>query len=262
MLTPGLRYRLAASVTTTPRPTKTGETHRRVRRASAAPRTAMTVRRSENTANAPVRHSVVDGERRIVLGALAQCLKNGAQHLAEHLIPFDRLSDASGACDDWSMRILVVNSHHYRRGGDSGHFLDHVAALEGRGHEVAVFCMHHEQNLPSVWSEYWAPYIEYRDALPVRDRLRAAWRSLQSGEAARGMRRLLRDFEPEIVHFHSVQHHLTLAVVESCLSAAVPTAWTLHDYRTVCPASALLSRGEVCEKCERGALLALRHRTV
>ena len=112
--------------------------------------------------------------------------------------------------------------------------------------------MHHEQNLPSVWSEYWAPYIEYRDALPVRDRLRAAWRSLQSGEAARGMRRLLRDFEPEIVHFHSVQHHLTLAVVESCLSAAVPTAWTLHDYRTVCPASALLSRGEVCEKCERG----------
>ena len=155
-------------------------------------------------------------------------------------------------CDDSAMRILVVNSHHYRRGGDSGQFLDHIAALEGRGHEVAAFCMHHEQNLPSVWSQYWAPHVEYRGALTVGDRLQAAWRSIHSAEAARGMTRLLEDFEPDVVHFHSVQHHLTLAVVEACLSAGVPTVWTLHDYRAVCPASALLSGGEVCEQCAGG----------
>ena len=150
------------------------------------------------------------------------------------------------------MRVLVVNSHHYRRGGDSAQFLDHVAALEGRGHDVAVFCMRHPDNLPSVWSEYWAPHVEYRGVLSVRDRVHAAWRGIHSAEAARGMKRLLRDFRPDVVHFHSVQHHLTLAVVDACLSAHLPTVWTLHDYRAVCPASALLRNGELCERCAGG----------
>lgn len=112
--------------------------------------------------------------------------------------------------------------------------------------------MRHPDNLPSVWSEYWAPHVEYRGVLSVRDRVHAAWRGIHSAEAARGMNRLLRDFRPDVVHFHSVQHHLTLAVVDACLSAHLPTVWTLHDYRAVCPASALLRNGEVCERCAGG----------
>jgi len=57
------------------------------------------------------------------------------------------------------------------------------------------------------------------------------------------------DFEPDVVHFHGVHHHLTLGAVEACLSARVPVVWTLHDYRTVCPATSLLRAAEVCERC-------------
>jgi glycosyltransferase involved in cell wall biosynthesis len=150
------------------------------------------------------------------------------------------------------MRVLVVNSHHYRRGGDSAQFLDHVSALRSRGHEVAVFCMDHPDNLPSPWSGYWAPYVEYRGELSLRERVHAAARGTYSLEGRRGMRRLLRDFRPHVVHFHSIAHHLTLSVVDAALEAHTPTVWTLHDYRTVCPASALLRHGEVCERCAGG----------
>ena len=150
------------------------------------------------------------------------------------------------------MRIVVASSFHYRRGGDSNHFLDLIAELESRGHEVAVFSMHHPQNLPSRWSQYWAPYVEYRDKLDGLGRLRAGWRSIHAAESRRQMNRLLRDFAPDIVHFHSVHHHLTLSAVEACLTARLPVVWTLHDYRTVCPATSLLCRDELCERCAGG----------
>lgn len=150
------------------------------------------------------------------------------------------------------MRILVANSFHYLRGGDSAQFLDHVDALERRGHQVAVFSMRYEQNLPSRWSEYWAPRVEYRGALTSRDRVHASWRSIHSAESGRRMARLLRDFRPDVVHFHSVHVHLTLSIVQACISATVPTVWTLHDFRCVCPATSLLRGDRRCERCRGG----------
>lgn len=150
------------------------------------------------------------------------------------------------------MRILAANSFHYRRGGDSSHFLDLVAELENRGHEVATFSMQHARNLPSRWEDYWAPNVEYRGKLTVLDRLHASWRSVYSAESARRMARLLADFEPDIVHFHSVHHQLTMSVVQACFSRGVPVVWTLHDYRTVCPAISLLRGSAICERCAGG----------
>jgi glycosyltransferase involved in cell wall biosynthesis len=158
----------------------------------------------------------------------------------------------AAAWENAGVRILVVNSMYYRRGGDAGHFFDHVTELERRGHEVAVFCMEHPQNLPSVWSSYWAPHVEYRGDLTLRDRLHAAWRSIYSAETERRIRRLLEDFRPDVVHFHSVHHHLTLGVVSACSRVGVPIVWTLHDYHTVCPVATLLRGDSVCEQCSGG----------
>ena len=150
------------------------------------------------------------------------------------------------------MRVLLASSFHYRRGGDSGQFLDLASQLESAGHEVAVFSMDHPQNLASPWRPYWLRYVEYRGDLSVLDRLSAALSSVHNAEGSRRMARLLRDFNPDVVHFHSVHHHLTLAAVEACILARIPTVWTLHDYRCVCPATSLLRAGQVCERCAGG----------
>lgn len=67
------------------------------------------------------------------------------------------------------------------------------------------------------------------------------------------MASLLAEFQPDVVHLHSIHHHLTLAVIDACLDAGLPVVWTLHDYRSVCPATSLLRRGETCERCSGGA---------
>lgn len=150
------------------------------------------------------------------------------------------------------MRILQANSFHYRRGGDSVQFLELADALGERGHDVGMFSMHHSGNLPSRWSPYWVANVEYRGELSSADRLRAAWRSVYSPSVGRHMTSLVRDFGPDVVHFHSVQHHLTVAAVDACLALGVPTVWTLHDYRSVCPATSLLRAGELCDRCAGG----------
>jgi len=150
------------------------------------------------------------------------------------------------------MRIVLANSFHYRRGGADIQFLDLAAALEKQGHSVARFSMHHPEDRESPWSPYWVPYVEYRREMTVAERLKALMRSTYSVDARRQMTRLLQDFQPDLVHFHSVQHHLTLAAVAACFDSHVPVVWTLHDYRSVCPSTALLSHGRPCEACRGG----------
>lgn len=151
------------------------------------------------------------------------------------------------------MRILLANSFHYRRGGDSGQYLDLATSLSERGHAVATLAMRHPENLPTPWAEYMVPHVEYRREVTGVDRLRTGWRSVYSGESRRCMERLIADFAPDVCHFHSVHHHLTLAVVDACAAAGVPIVWTLHDYRTVCPATSLLRASQTCERCARSA---------
>ncbi len=150
------------------------------------------------------------------------------------------------------MRVVQATSFHYRRGGDSIQCLELSDALRQSGHDVAAFSMNHPDNVASPWQRYWVDHVEYRGDLTAIDRLRAAWRSVYHVESGRKMGRLLRDFAPDVVHFHSVHHHLTMAAVEACEKARVPIVWTLHDYRTVCPATSLLRGDEVCERCAGG----------
>lgn len=151
------------------------------------------------------------------------------------------------------MRILLVNSFYYPRGGDCIHLLALERLLRDAGHEVAVFAMQHPDNLPSSWSTYWPRQVEYRGALGVWDQAAAAVRSVYAPSVAHSLAAQLRDFTPDVVHLHSIHHHLTLSVLDEAKRHGLPLVWTLHDYRTVCPATHLLRRGLPCELCAEGA---------
>jgi glycosyltransferase involved in cell wall biosynthesis len=149
------------------------------------------------------------------------------------------------------VRILLVNSFHYRRGGDSAHVLDLERLLLARGHDVAVFSMQHPSNEPSPWSDYWVRRVEFRgsESTPA---LVAGLRSVYSLEAKRAFARLATEFRPDVVHIHALHHHLSTSVIAQAKRMRLPVAWTLHEYRTVCPATDLLCSGRICEACAGG----------
>jgi len=118
------------------------------------------------------------------------------------------------------VRILQVND--YATGGGAEVLMQRTAdLLSQRGHEVRVFT---------------------GDGAGLT---RTAWTYVANRAACRGLRRVLDEFRPDVVHFHNVYHLLSPTVL------AEAGAWkrasggkgriilTAHDYHMVCPNSGL-----------------------
>ena len=150
------------------------------------------------------------------------------------------------------MRVLMVQTYHYYRGGDSTCMFNLARLLESRGHEVIHFAMNHPQNLPSPWSEYFTSEIDF-PALLGESSARAAasviGKSIYNREARRLIARLADETKPDIAHFHNIHGHLTTSIIAPLRKRGIPIAWTLHDYRLVCPNTTFLRGDEVCERC-------------
>jgi glycosyltransferase involved in cell wall biosynthesis len=150
------------------------------------------------------------------------------------------------------VKILMVQTFYYYRGGDSTYMLNLSKLLEEKGHEVIPFAMRHPQNLPSPYERFFAPEIDFPSLLADFSP-RAAWtvlaRSVYNREARRKIAALADEVKPDIAHFHNIHGHLTTSIIGPLRRRGIPIVWTLHDFRQVCPNTSFLSHGEICERC-------------
>jgi glycosyltransferase involved in cell wall biosynthesis len=150
------------------------------------------------------------------------------------------------------MRVLMVQTFYYRRGGDSTYMLSLSKSLEEMGHEVVPFAMEHPKNLPSPYERFFVREIDFPHLLRSSSP-KAAWkvatRSIYNGEARRKIAALADEVKPDLAHFHNIHAHLTASIVAPLRARGIPIVWTLHDYRLICPNTSLLSRGRICERC-------------
>lgn len=150
------------------------------------------------------------------------------------------------------MRVLLLNTYHYRRGGAETHVLALAEMLRSHGHEVRFFGMKHPHDLPGEDDQFWVSEIDF-EALNKRKTPAAAWqvvkRTFYSFEARQQLERLLDDWLPDVAHIHNIHGHVSPSVLDSLAAYKVPVVWTLHDYRLLCPDTHFLSRGRVCEEC-------------
>ncbi|MGC9315186.1 MAG: glycosyltransferase [bacterium] len=159
------------------------------------------------------------------------------------------------------MRILLVNTFHYYRGGASVYVLKLAELLESHGHEVFHFAMQHPQSLPCPeTAEYWPPNIEYPELLKhktpanIRRVLKIA---IHNKAAEEGIRRLIAEKGPfDIAHLNNIMHHLTPSILYPLKEAGIPVVWTLHDYSLICPNTNFINNrtGKLCNKCIPGGL--------
>ena len=155
------------------------------------------------------------------------------------------------------MKILIVNTRHYRGGGDSNYAFNLAELLRERGHEAFFFAMQGESNLPDPNADLFVSRIDYR-ALNQRKNpvtvLRVLTRSIYSTEARRKFSKMLDRVKPDIVHLQNIHAHITPSVIFEAKRRGLPVVWTLHDYKLVCPNSHFLidQTGEICEACRGG----------
>lgn len=153
------------------------------------------------------------------------------------------------------MKVLLVNTYYYLRGGDCKYTLSLADILRRKGHEVFFFGMKDPQNLPGLQNELFVSHIDFVEMNKeknVVNGLRVLSRSIYSREAKRNIRKLIDRVRPDIAHLQSIHAHLTPSVIVQLNNQKIPVLWTLHDYKLICPEAHFMSHGEICEDCKGG----------
>jgi glycosyltransferase involved in cell wall biosynthesis len=151
------------------------------------------------------------------------------------------------------MKILIVNTYHYLRGGDCQHAFGLGKLLQQNGHEIHYFAMKGNKNLTCGDDGYFVKEIDYRKALNNRNpfnAFRVILHSIYSIEARRNIARLLDKVKPDIVHLQSIRHHLTKSILPELDKRNIPVVWTLHDFKEICPNTSFYNGRTICESCK------------
>jgi glycosyltransferase involved in cell wall biosynthesis len=155
------------------------------------------------------------------------------------------------------LRVGVVNKYARVTGGADRNCLDLARLLRARGHAVRFLATDDAANVEDdgIFVESRVTH-ETRDALGWRQRSRVAVGSVWNAEAAAAMERLVKEFEPDVIHAHKLLPTLSLAPIAIARRHGVPVLQTLHDYE-LASASALDARGWIDHRETRYSYRAL-----
>ncbi|MDD7738616.1 MAG: glycosyltransferase family 4 protein [Lachnospiraceae bacterium] len=157
------------------------------------------------------------------------------------------------------MKILMVNKFLYPKGGAETYMLLLGNNLASRGHKVEYFGMYHPDNIVgNQWNLYTKPVDFHKQGR--RANLVNPWKIICSSEAGRKMEKLLREFQPDVVHINNFNYQLTpsiLLAVEKYRKKeqkTVKVVYTAHDSQLVCPNHYLYQplQKKACDACLTG----------
>ncbi|UHS63236.1 glycosyltransferase family 4 protein [Agrobacterium vaccinii] len=148
--------------------------------------------------------------------------------------------------------LLAINNYFYRRGGAEAIFLDQMDMFERAGWNAVPFSMQHPGNLPSEWSSYFVPEIEFGRQGGLKTKIAHSLEVIYSREARAQLGALLDKVRPDIAHAHNVYHHISPSIFPLLKQRGVPTVMTAHDLKLACPAYKMLAPDGICERCKGG----------
>jgi len=125
--------------------------------------------------------------------------------------------------------------------------------MRAQGHEVALFSMADPRGLPTPYDQYFLPNIDFKS--PPHGwfaRARLAAHAIYSTEARRRLRQVIAAFRPDVAHVRNIYHHLSPSILWELKAQGVPVLYHLNDFKLLCPAYNMVSKGQVCERCRGG----------
>jgi glycosyltransferase involved in cell wall biosynthesis len=132
------------------------------------------------------------------------------------------------------MRILLVHNKYRERGGEDVVFESEERLLKQNNQSVNRIVFDNKD-------------IPDRRSLLASTRLIGS--TIWSSEGAARVRSMVREFRPDIVHFHNTFPLISPAAYSACKAEGVAVVQTLHNYRLLCPNSYFFRDGHACEDC-------------
>ena len=150
------------------------------------------------------------------------------------------------------MKILLINSFLYHRGGDCTYLFSLGDLLESKGHEVFYWGMKHPKNIIHKYEEYFPEYIDYVEMNANKNPINAfkvITRSIYSIEAKKKLSSFLKVIKPDVVHLNNIHAQLTPSIIDAIAIHNIASVWSLHDCKLLCPNSICFSHNNYCQKC-------------
>ncbi|MFX0196262.1 MAG: glycosyltransferase [Candidatus Hodarchaeota archaeon] len=152
------------------------------------------------------------------------------------------------------MKILLINTFHYHRGGDCTYTFALGDLLKSKGHDVYYWAMRHPKNYNYEYDNYFVDYIDYNELNEKRtasNAIKAISRCIYSFHARRKLGELIEYIRPDVAHLQSILEYLTPSIIDELKSRNIPVVWTLHHYRLLCPDWHFFRHDKVCEQCKK-----------
>lgn len=148
------------------------------------------------------------------------------------------------------MKILQINTAHYRRGGAETVYFNTISLLREKGHEVLRFSSKDALNEEAGESErYFVQNINIRELSFFR-KIQKVPSYLYNFSAAKNLEKLILNFKPDIAHVHLFYNVLSVSILRTLKKYNIPVVHTVHDYRLLCPVYTFFdNKGSICELC-------------
>lgn len=153
------------------------------------------------------------------------------------------------------MRILQINTTHFRRGGADIVYLNTQKLLENRGHKVICFSQESENNEDANSNDYFVKETNYLDK-SFLSKIYSIPKFFYSNESKNKLSKLIIDLKPDLAHIHLYKGFLTPSILQVLKNNNIPVIITLHDYGLLCPHNRMLDGNmDICTRCVNGSAL-------
>ena len=151
------------------------------------------------------------------------------------------------------MKILLINKYLYPKGGAETYTLKLGEYLSGAGHEVEYFGMYDKNNVVHNSAEQYTQNMDFHDS--GAEKFLYPFRIIYSFQARKKLRKVLENFQPDIVHMNNINYQLTPSIIDEIKKHGTPIVQTVHDLQMLCPNHLMfdLYKKTPCEKCLNGS---------
>lgn len=156
------------------------------------------------------------------------------------------------------MRILIVNKFLYPNGGSETYIFKLGEQLEKNGNMVQYFGMEDKRNIVGNAAGCYTKNMDFHTGKLAR--LLYPFKIIYSQEARKLIRKVLDDFNPDVVHLNNFNFQITPSIIYEINNyrkkkgRKVKIVFTAHDYQFICPNHMLYcpKTEKNCEKCIDG----------
>lgn len=147
-------------------------------------------------------------------------------------------------------KVLLINKFHYLKGGAERAYFDTAEIFQKEGNEVAFFSMKHSKNENTKWEKYFIENSDYNNEqrMSLLIKIKAIFKIWYNFEANRNLKKLLKEFRPDVAHLHNIYHQISPSIINVLKRKKIPIVYTLHDYKLISPNYSLMLHGRIWEK--------------